>query len=153
MQLSAFLSVLAVFAATGAATPTLRDASVGRASASIISEVEMAHWLATTDAELIFVGQRPNPLSARSAQITTVTYCDRQVGTICGGTCTVYTGGATCLSTPGTACISATRNVDFCSSTDCSGTCNALALCRSPMGSGFCSTPDTQSIIVRSTFF
>ncbi|KAI0644258.1 hypothetical protein C8Q79DRAFT_928042 [Trametes meyenii] len=51
--------------------------------------------LARTDAELTFISGRPNltPLAKRSAQSTTVTYCNKRVGSICGGTCTVYTGG------------------------------------------------------------
>ncbi|KAI0372666.1 hypothetical protein BV20DRAFT_963718 [Pilatotrama ljubarskyi] len=108
----------------------------------------MAHWIATTDAELTFVGDLPNPLAKRSAQSTTVTYCTKRIGTICGGTCTVYTGGATCLDAVGTTCLTATKDIGFCDETECNGDCNALSLCGTSMASGFCFTPNTQSILV-----
>ncbi|KAI0372650.1 hypothetical protein BV20DRAFT_939234, partial [Pilatotrama ljubarskyi] len=114
----------------------------------IITEAELAHWLATTDAELTFIGQRPN-LAARSAETTTtVTYCTKRVGTICGGSCTVYTGGAACLDANGTACLTATKDVGLCDETECDGNCNILSLCGTPLASGFCFTPNTRSILV-----
>ncbi|KAI0372422.1 hypothetical protein BV20DRAFT_964003 [Pilatotrama ljubarskyi] len=110
----------------------------------------MAHFLATTDAELIFVGEKPNPLAKRSAQTTTVTYCTKAIGSICGGTCTVYNGGATCLDAAGTACIAATKDVGFCDEVGCNGSCNILSECGTQMASGFCLTPETASILVSS---
>ncbi|KAI0817010.1 hypothetical protein BC628DRAFT_1096393 [Trametes gibbosa] len=119
-------------------------------SASIISEAELAHWLATTDAELTFIGEPFNPLAKRSAQTTTVTYCTKSVGPICGGTCTVYNGGAACIDAAGTTCIAATRDIGFCDLAGCAGNCNALSQCGTSMSNGFCFTPDTQSILVSS---
>lgn len=110
----------------------------------------MAHFLATTDAELTFIGEPINPLAKRAAQTTTVTFCTKRVGNICGGTCTVYTGGATCLDAASTVCMSATKDVGFCDLTGCNGNCNAMSTCGTPMGSGFCFTPNTQSILVSS---
>ncbi|OJT08592.1 hypothetical protein TRAPUB_519 [Trametes pubescens] len=83
----------------------------------------MAHFLATTDAELTFIGEAINPLVKRSAQATTVTFCTKRVGNICGGTCTVYTGGATCLDAADTVCMSSTKDVGFCDQTGCNGNC------------------------------
>ncbi|KAI0628234.1 hypothetical protein C8Q77DRAFT_481533 [Trametes polyzona] len=119
-------------------------------STSIVSEEQIAHWIATTDAELTFIGDRPNPLAKRAAQSTTVTFCTKRVGGICGGTCTVYTGGATCLDAAGTTCISASKDIGFCDQTGCDGNCNALSQCGTQMGNGFCFTPNTASILVSS---
>ncbi|KAI0372670.1 hypothetical protein BV20DRAFT_1042454 [Pilatotrama ljubarskyi] len=144
MQFLAAFVTLAAFTAVVVASPVAKDAT----SASIVSDAEMAHWIATTDAELTFVGELPNPLAKRSAQTTTVTFCTKSVGPICGGTCTVYTGGATCLDTLGTACISATKDVGFCDESECNGDCSALSQCGTTMASGFCATPNTKSILV-----
>ena len=108
------------------------------------------HWIATTDAELTFIGKPINPLAPRSAQDTTVTYCSTKNGNFCGGPCTVYTGGATCLNAPNTNCLSATNNVAFCNSPGCGGTCNQFSTCGNRLDNGFCSTPGTQSILVSS---
>ncbi len=112
-----------------------------------MSEAEFAHWLATTDADLTFIGERPNPLKPRSAQSTSVTYCTKRVGSLCGGSCNVYSGGATCLAAPNTACVGATHDVAFCDKTGCDGNCALLSTCGAPMGNGFCATPGAQSII------
>ncbi|KAI0351897.1 hypothetical protein OH77DRAFT_1429202 [Trametes cingulata] len=117
-------------------------------TSAIVSDAEMAHFLANTDAELTFIGDLPNPLEKRSAQSTTVTYCTKRIGTICGGTCTVYTGGATCLDAAGTTCLTATKDIGFCDESGCDGNCNALSLCGTSMASGFCFTPNTESILV-----
>ncbi len=106
------------------------------------------HWIANTDATLIFVGAPINPLAPRSAQITTVTFCNTRIDDVCGGTCTVYTGGAACLRAPTTACLSATRNVAFCDQPGCTGDCNQLTDCIANLDYGFCFTPNTQSILV-----
>ncbi|KAL1943013.1 hypothetical protein VTO73DRAFT_4684 [Trametes versicolor] len=144
MQLSVIFVTIATLATAAFASP------VSETSGAIISEAEFAHWLATTDAELTFIGDRPNPLAKRSAQSTIVTYCTKRVGGICGGSCSVYNGGATCLDATGTNCIAATRDVGFCDKTGCEGNCNAMSLCGTPMGNGFCATPNTQSILVSS---
>ncbi|KAI0372673.1 hypothetical protein BV20DRAFT_38332 [Pilatotrama ljubarskyi] len=152
MQFSTLFIAIVAFATVVVASPTGpisdRKAIENETTSSIISEAEMAHWLANTDAELTFIGQPPNPLAKRSAQSTSVMYCTKRVGSICGGTCTVYTGGATCLAAANTMCISATRDVGFCDEAGCNGNCAPLSLCGSPMGSGFCFTPQTMSILV-----
>ena len=108
------------------------------------------HWIATTDAELTFVGEPINPLTPRSAQITTVTYCNKRINDVCGGSCTVYSGGAACLDAPGTNCLSATNNVGFCDRGGCGHSCNQLSTCGTHLEKGFCFTPGTQSILVSS---
>lgn len=108
------------------------------------------HWLATTDAVLTFTGEPINPLAARAAQNTIVTFCSDRSQSVCGGPCTVYNGGAACLSAPGTNCLSATNNVAFCSGNACNGPCNQLSSCGTRLDNGFCFTPNTNSIIVPS---
>ncbi|OSD00175.1 hypothetical protein PYCCODRAFT_1437714 [Trametes coccinea BRFM310] len=150
MQFTSVFYAIAALAAVVVAVPTAdRDTSTGITS-SIVSEAEMAHWLATTDAELTFIGDRPafNPLDKRSAQSSTVTYCTKRVGPVCGGSCTVYSGSATCLETPDTMCLSATKDIGYCDAAGCQGNCDALSLCGSPLGGGWCFAPMTQSIVV-----
>ena len=114
----------------------------------IMSDEEMMYWIANTDAELTFVGDGINPLSSRSAQTTTVTYCNTRVDNLCGGACTVYTGGATCLHAPDTKCLAATKDVGFCDKSGCSGSCNQLSKCGTHLSDGYCYTPGTKSIAV-----
>ncbi|KAI0644272.1 hypothetical protein C8Q79DRAFT_913788 [Trametes meyenii] len=151
MQFSTLLFSLVALATAIGASPTPAVAA-NNVAVSIISDAELEHWLATTDADLTFIGGRPDltPLAKRSAQSTTVTYCNKRVGSICGGTCTVYTGGATCLPAPDTACLASTKDVGFCDEAGCNGDCNVLSQCGTTMGSGFCATPGTMSILVSS---
>lgn len=114
----------------------------------LISHEQMMHWLATTDAELTFDGEPINPLTARSALNTMVTYCNTRQKNVCGGRCTVYNGGAKCLNAPGTNCLAATHNVAFCNKSGCSGDCNQLSSCGTRLDDGFCYTPGTESILV-----
>lgn len=67
------------------------------------------HWLATTDAELTFIGEPINPLAPRDAQNTMITFCSDRTQNVCGGPCNVYNlnGGAKCLFTPNTNCLAA----------------------------------------------
>ncbi|KAI0351916.1 hypothetical protein OH77DRAFT_843318 [Trametes cingulata] len=148
MQISTIVAAVAAFAASVVAGPAARSAAEKTISASIITEAEMAHFIANTDAKLTFIGEPPNPLAKRSAQSTSVMYCTKRIGPICGGTCTVYSGGATCLDATGTTCISATHDVGFCDETECNGNCNALSQCGTTMPNGFCFTPNTASILV-----
>ncbi|KAI0766879.1 hypothetical protein BD413DRAFT_605659 [Trametes elegans] len=110
----------------------------------------MAHWLATTDAELTFIGEPINPLTPRAAQNTIVTYCTKRTQNVCGGSCSVYNGGATCLAAPYTTCLAATHNIGFCNRDGCNGRCNQLESCGTRLDNGFCYTPGTKSIIVSS---
>ncbi|CDO68199.1 hypothetical protein BN946_scf184938.g51 [Trametes cinnabarina] len=152
VQLAAAVYAIASLAAVAVqAGPAANPSAAGTAitSAAIISEVEMARWLATTDAELTFVGARPfNPLDKRAAQSTTVTFCTKLIGPVCGGTCTVYIGGADCLAANGTVCLTATEDVAFCDAARCNGDCGVLSQCGSPLPGGFCATPGTLSILV-----
>ncbi|KXN93161.1 hypothetical protein AN958_00085, partial [Leucoagaricus sp. SymC.cos] len=117
---------------------------------NVMSHEDMTNWLKTTDANLTYVGEPiGNSLSPRSAQKTTVVFCNERVGNDCGGNCTVFTGGATCLSAPGTNCLAATSNIGFCDNGGCSYGCNQLSDCATPLNNGeFCSTPRTESILV-----
>lgn len=114
----------------------------------IMSNDEMTYWLATTDAKLTFIGESINPLSSRSAQTTTVTYCSARIDDVCGGACTVYTGGATCLNARNTNCLAATNNVGFCDQSGCVGSCNELSTCGTKLSDNYCYTPGTNSIAV-----
>ena len=78
-----------------------------------MSEDDFKNWLATTDADITYVGEPIDTNSSTSSSLTKranvmVTYCTKRTNNVCGGSCTVYNGGPTCLSTPGTACLSAT---------------------------------------------
>ncbi|KAI0739157.1 hypothetical protein C8Q80DRAFT_1222341 [Daedaleopsis nitida] len=111
----------------------------------------MMHWLATTNAELTFIGKPINPLAARSAQTTIVTYCSQRIDNVCGGACTVYNGNHACLNAPNTNCLSATTNVGFCDRGGCGGSCNQFSTCGTRLDNGFCFTPGTASILVPFT--
>ncbi|KAI0334603.1 hypothetical protein GY45DRAFT_1242294, partial [Cubamyces sp. BRFM 1775] len=147
MYFSTFLFALVTLAAAmiaRAAVILSRDTAVGFA----IRAAQMAHWLATTDANLTFIGARPpNPLSPRSAQSTYLIYCTNRAGNVCGGSCTVYNGGAQCIYTPSTECLWATQDVGFCDKKECNGDCSSLSLCGTYLDSGFCYTPGTKSIV------
>ena len=118
--------------------------------ANIVSDSELLTWLSTTDAELTFVGAPINPLAPRSAQNTMVTYCNKRSNNVCGGSCTVYNGGAACLDAPGTSCLAAPHNFAFCDRGGCGGSCNQLSSCGTRLDNGFCYTPGTRSILVSS---
>ncbi|KAJ8490007.1 hypothetical protein ONZ51_g2599 [Trametes cubensis] len=120
----------------------------GKPVGFIMSDAEMAHWLATTDAELNFVGARSSPLEPRSAQNTFLVYCTERIGNACGGSCTVYNGGAACIDAPGTECMAASLDVGFCDKESCDGNCSSLSLCGTFLNGGYCFTPGTQSIVV-----
>ncbi|KAF8957179.1 hypothetical protein BDZ97DRAFT_1763135 [Flammula alnicola] len=144
MQFSTlFFSVFAALISASAA-PTAVPA------VDIISVAEFKNWLATTDAKLTFIGDpiTDENIDRRAPLNTIVTYCDTRVDNVCGGTCTVYSGGATCLDAWGTNCLAATNNVAFCDQGGCGGSCNQLSSCGTPMDNGFCWTPGTNSIVV-----
>ena len=154
----------------------LTHSTQAEVTTNILTEEEMINWLKTTDAELTFIGEpipginAPEGLSSREALVTTVTYCSVPIDNICGGSCTVYTGGAACLNAPGTSCLAATNNVAFCSSsgyvplctsgkrqdadgvcvavTSCTGNCNERSACVTPMGGSHWYTPNTESSLV-----
>ena len=88
--------------------------------AQLMSRDDMMNWLRTTDADLTFVGEpipgvnAPEGLTSRDAQNTIATYCTKRNDNVCGGSCSVYNGGATCIDAAGTSCLKATNNVGFC---------------------------------------
>ncbi|KAM5536123.1 hypothetical protein V8D89_010222 [Ganoderma adspersum] len=135
MQFSTNISRLALF--------TL--ALVGASTAVPFSA--MMHWLRTTDANLTYIGAPLNPLAPRDTT-TTVTYCTKRVGSVCGGSCSVYNGGPTCIDASGTSCLSATNNVGFCDRAGCGHSCHDLSTCGTHLDNGFCATPGTKSILV-----
>ncbi|KAK0477048.1 hypothetical protein IW261DRAFT_1584858 [Armillaria novae-zelandiae] len=138
---------LTAMAVVGIASPTPEPA----AAAFLWTDAEFDHWLATTDADITYHGNTtPNPLARRDALTTRVTYCNRRTNSVCGGTCVVYNGGATCINAPGTVCLAATNNVGFCDRSGCSGSCNQLSTCGTRLDGGFCYTPGTASILVSS---
>lgn len=113
-----------------------------------MSQVEMMHCIATTDAELTFAGEPINPLEARPAQKTMIIYGSSRVGNVCGGRCTVYNGGATCLAAPDTNCLSVTKDIGFCNQTSCGGMCTELVNYIQQLSNKFCFTPGTNFIVV-----
>lgn len=147
------LSVLMLALATsGLTTPVAApdgEAALDPAT-YLVSPEQMLHWLENTDAELTFIGGPINPLAARSADNTMVTYCNRRIDDICGGSCTVYNGGAACLNAPDTTCLAATNNVGFCDRAGCGHSCNQLSTCGTRLENNFCYTPGTKSILVSS---
>lgn len=114
----------------------------------LITVEEFKEWLATTDANITFIGAPISGIGPRSAQDTIVTYCNKRVNNVCGGSCTVYNGGPRCLDAPGTQCLSATRNVGFCDRGGCGGSCNQFSTCGTRLDNNFCYTPGTRSILV-----
>ncbi|KAH9926251.1 uncharacterized protein BXZ73DRAFT_78757 [Epithele typhae] len=130
------VTTLAVLASKGSATPTT--------SARMVTDSEFLTWLATTDANITYVG----PATSKRAKSVTVTYCTKRSGNVCGGSCQVYSGPDTCLDASGTSCLMASADVSFCDHGGCSGSCNQLSSCGTKLSGGFCDTPGTNSIIV-----
>ncbi|KAJ3554560.1 hypothetical protein NM688_g3042 [Phlebia brevispora] len=120
----------------------------GETTAHLLSFEEMKQWITTTDAKLTFIGTPINALSTEAADSITVTYCNTRAGDVCGGTCSVYTGGSVCLDARGTECLKATGDVAFCDHSGCSGSCHQYSDCGHFIGDDFCSTPGTVSILV-----
>ncbi|KAK0190144.1 hypothetical protein F5146DRAFT_1122496 [Armillaria mellea] len=143
--LASFFFSLTAMAVVSGASPTPEPAS----AAVIWTDAEFDHWLATTDAKITYYGNiTSNPLAPRSALNTRVTFCSSLIGSVCGGACTVYDGGAACLNAPDTVCLAATNNVGFCSSPGCVGQCTQLTDCHMFLSGGFCAAPNTKSILV-----
>lgn len=168
MMLS-FSKLLVALLAGPALLMTSMASPVDEPGVGIISDEEMDYFLSTTKAELIFVGDNgeertfDNPLEKPAN--TRVTYCNRRVNKVCGGTCHVYNGGATCINASGTRCLAATHNVGFCDRggyvsvaymeggrcsvfSRCKHSCNQLSTCGTRLDNGFCYTPGTKSILV-----
>ncbi|KAJ7636752.1 hypothetical protein FB45DRAFT_1138610 [Roridomyces roridus] len=113
----------------------------------VMSVAEMKHWIATTDADLTFIGEPVENIGLSPLRITVV-YCSQRTFNVCGGACNVYTGGETCIDAPNTNCLSATANVASCDSSGCFGSCDAFASCGTRLDNNFCFTPGTASISV-----
>ncbi|KAL4256879.1 hypothetical protein AB1N83_011634 [Pleurotus pulmonarius] len=133
--------ILATMAIAGPAAPK-------NPKVSVVTDAEFDDWLRTTDAKLTFIGNASESHTRRNTLSTRIVYCNRQVGSICGGECKVYDGDETCLSAPGTACLMATSNVAFCNRSACSGTCHTYGSCATVLANGFCAAPGTSSILV-----
>ncbi|KAF8900248.1 hypothetical protein CPB84DRAFT_1650535, partial [Gymnopilus junonius] len=111
---------------------------------------QLQDWLSKTDANITYVGKPIGDISTLSkcqGGTTMVVYCSSQAANVCGGSCTMFNGGATCIHAPGTNCLFASSNVGFCDGDDCDGSCNQFSSCGTPLDNGFCSTPGTSSII------
>ncbi|KAH6910906.1 hypothetical protein BKA70DRAFT_1370781 [Coprinopsis sp. MPI-PUGE-AT-0042] len=134
--------VAAALVLPGAATPVALNEG-------IVTNEELDHWIATTDAKLTFVGS--NERSGVGIQAIRVVYCNRRTNNVCGGACTIYDGGNRCLAAPGTQCLSATGNVSFCNRGGCGGACSAFNECITRLENNFCWTPGTASINVPFT--
>ncbi|KAH6910904.1 hypothetical protein BKA70DRAFT_1219990 [Coprinopsis sp. MPI-PUGE-AT-0042] len=112
----------------------------------IVTNEELDHWIATTDAKLTFVGS--NERSGVGIQAIRVVYCNRRMGNLCGGACTIYEGGTKCLEAPGTQCLFATGNVRVCDRVGCGGLCSVIDDCSTLLENNFCWTPGAVSINV-----
>lgn len=112
----------------------------------------MRDFIATMDpSEVTYLGNSKaafEGLRALAPDTVTVVYCNTVSSGLCGGACTVYTGGAICLAAPTTTCLSATNNVAFCDRGNCGGSCNNYASCGTHLQGTFCYTPGTASILV-----
>ncbi|KAL1762697.1 hypothetical protein FB107DRAFT_285149 [Schizophyllum commune] len=123
-------------------------------------DLHYLHWLRTTDAEFIYIGQPVHEIAdlgdilTRATHTTGfVTYCNvRTTDNECGGTCTVYAGGPACVSAPHTTCYYVSSNfrnaVSACGGPGCTGGCSGYAQCATRLIDGFCYAPETQSILV-----
>ncbi|KAJ2912386.1 hypothetical protein MD484_g8020, partial [Candolleomyces efflorescens] len=142
------IATVALLVTTAVASPT-------PVPADVVSNAELDHWLATTDAKLTFITDTDidttNPLANRAALDTRVVYCSQRTVNVCGGACTVYQGNARCLDAPNTNCLFATTNVGFCDRAGCGGSCNQFSTCGTRLDGGFCYTPGTRSINVPFT--
>ena len=99
---------------------------------NLVTVEQFIDWLANTDADVTFHGKPIGDLSdfsKRNALNTMVTYCTKRIDDLCGGSCQVYNGGATCIEAGGTNCLSATNNVGFCDRSGCGGSCNQFSSC------------------------
>ncbi|THH33243.1 hypothetical protein EUX98_g968 [Antrodiella citrinella] len=140
MQLfSAFVSIVVVSVASVVNGAAVTSDAVPQTHA------ELLNWLATTDAQVTFVGKFAAELTPLDI---TVTYCNRRTNNLCGGDCTVYVGGQKCLNAPDTQCLGANHDVSFCDRAGCGHSCNALSSCGTRLDNGFCFTPGTASINV-----
>ncbi|KAI0372651.1 hypothetical protein BV20DRAFT_1050542 [Pilatotrama ljubarskyi] len=152
MEFSALFFITALITAVLAVPGAVGPGTVDKPTGPIISEAQFAHWLETTDAELTFIGDRPDftPLARRSSQNNImVTLCSQRVGNVCGGSCTVFSGtGPSCVDIPRSQCISATDDIGYCDERACDGNCNELADCGTMLNNGFCFTFDTKSIVL-----
>ncbi|TFK71107.1 hypothetical protein BDN72DRAFT_895953 [Pluteus cervinus] len=125
-------------------------------SSSVISFDQILTWITTTDANLTFIDDPPfaiKPFPKRQEEevaLAVVILCTEQVNDGCSGDCTIHTAGGGfsggCASVPGTNCILATTDLQFCTGTACTGTCNSLADCGDILSDGFCATPGTNTI-------
>lgn len=110
-------------------------------------ESDLLTWLSTTDANITYSGAKPGSLAARAGGNVNVVYCSSRSGEVCGGSCTVYNGPATCISGD-TVCLRASADVSFCDHAGCSGSCNQFSSCGTILNGGFCDAPGTKSITV-----
>ncbi|PPQ96887.1 hypothetical protein CVT26_005866 [Gymnopilus dilepis] len=141
------LTVISSFFLFATASPVFGAENIARQ----VTAKQLQDWLATTDANITYIGQpvgSPSDLSKRQLPQTTVVFCTSQSGALCGGSCSMYTGGPSCIAAPSTACLMATRDVSFCDRSGCGGSCNQFNSCGTRLDGGFCSTPGTSSILV-----
>ena len=121
---------------------------------NLITIEQFKHWLANTDSEVTFIGKPLGDLSnlsKRNALTTMVTYCTKEAENLCGGSCTVYNGGATCIeiAAPGASCLLATNDVGICTLPGCATlSCTQYSECLMRINNGYCSAPGTRSILV-----
>ena len=155
-------SIIAAFSLLVAATPTpevcfstfntaIAIAHFAWYKVNLMTVEQFKRWLDTTDADVTFHGKPIGDLAdftKRNALDTMVTYCTKKIDDLCGGSCSVYNGGATCIAASGTNCLSATNNVGFCDRGNCGGSCNQFSSCGTRLQNNFCYTPGTASILV-----
>ncbi|KAI0655658.1 hypothetical protein C8Q70DRAFT_407885 [Cubamyces menziesii] len=125
------------------------DDTTGVQTVVYASRAELLQWLSTIDPSLVtYTGNPINPDPSEPAADTTVVYCANKSGSNCQPPCTVHNGGPGCIYAPGTNCLSATSDVSFCSTSDCTKFCNTYDDCGDRLDDGYCYTPGTNSIFV-----
>ncbi|KAH6893645.1 hypothetical protein BKA70DRAFT_1323674 [Coprinopsis sp. MPI-PUGE-AT-0042] len=117
----------------------------------LASPEDLEKWIAETDATVNYIG--PGRISPINPFEVRIIWCSERRGDVCGGECTVYTGGGDqCMRTmQSTACLASTSNIRFCATDTCEPACNLYDECGVHMDSGFCVTPHTSSIQIVTT--
>ncbi|KAI0370975.1 hypothetical protein BV20DRAFT_1052063 [Pilatotrama ljubarskyi] len=123
-------------------------------AATSVTRAELLHWLATTGAEVNWIGDPINPLAGPSEDSpdasVTVVWCNTQTGNDCLNPCYAYSGaGSVCITGPDIACLSSTNDdVTFCTSNSCGSNCPRFGDCAVPLNHNFCLTSNANAISI-----
>ncbi|TFK71104.1 hypothetical protein BDN72DRAFT_487938 [Pluteus cervinus] len=129
--------------------PPVNAAPSARSSSAIATREQLNTWITRsgTASNLTIVDRPIAPIAfepfPKRQDFIQVVFCNKQTDGTCGGACSVYDGPSVCLNATGTSCVLATYNVQFCSSTNCDGTCNSITDCGDTLEDGSCFIPGT----------